>query len=101
SKLPLRGLEAHLGAGDMRLNVAGRYPKDVAVQVEGGAGEVQIRLPKDMGAVVDATVGIGNINSKGLTKRGGRYYNDAYAEGRPAVRMSVQGGVGNVTLSVE
>jgi hypothetical protein len=101
SKLPLRAMEVKMGAGELLLNVAGRYAKDVTVTVSGGAGEARIRLPKDMGAVVDAHVGIGGIDTKGLTKRDGKYYNDAYAEGKPAVRVEVQGGVGDITLSVE
>jgi hypothetical protein len=101
SKLPLRAVEVKMGAGELLLNVAGKYPNDVTVTVSGGAGEAKIRLPKDMGAVVDSRVGIGVIDTKGLTKRDGKYYNDAYAEGKPAVGMELQGGVGDITLSVE
>jgi hypothetical protein len=101
SRLPLQSVKVAMGAGELRLNVAGTYNKDVTVQVNGGAGESRIRLPRDMGAVVDAHVGIGGINTSGLRKRDGKYYNDAYAEGKPAVRMDVRGGVGDITLSVE
>jgi hypothetical protein len=45
--------------------------------------------------------GIGGINAKGLTQRYGKYYNDAYTEGKAAVRVDVRAGVGEVTLSVE
>ena len=101
SRLPLRELSVNVGAGELRLNLAGKYTTDVTVHVNGGAGETQIRLPRDVGAVVDATVGIGGINTNGLSKRDGRYYNDAYAEGKPIIRMDVRGGVGDITLNVE
>jgi hypothetical protein len=100
SKLPLQSVEAELGGGELDLNVSGKYPKDVPVQVNGGAGETRIRLPKEMGAVVSARVGFGNINASGLTKRDDKYYNAAYAEGKPAVRVDVRGGAGEITLSV-
>jgi len=100
SQLPLQSLEVNMGAGEMILNVAGKYTKDVAVEVNGGVGEAQIRLPKDVGAEVTATGGIGEISTKGLTQRNGKYYNDAYAEGKPAVRMNVQGGIGSITFRV-
>lgn len=100
SQLPLRSLEVNMGAGEMALNVSGGYKRDVTVQVNGGVGEARIRLPKDMGAVVDAAGGIGSISTKGLTKRDGKYYNDAYSEDEPAVRMDVQGGIGDIILSV-
>jgi hypothetical protein len=101
SKLRLKSLDVQMGAGELQLNLAGRYAKDVAVQVHSGVGEARIRLPKDMGVVVDAKAGIGGVNAKGLTQRDGKYYNAAYAEGKPALRMEVHGGVGEVTLSVE
>jgi N-terminal domain of toast_rack, DUF2154 len=100
SQLPLRSMEVNMGAGEMVLNVAGKYTRDVTVQVNGGVGEARIRLPKDMGAVVVATGGLGSVSTNGLTKRDGKYYNDAYTEGKPAVRMEVHGGVGDVIFSV-
>lgn len=100
SQLPLRSAEVNMGAGEMVLNVSGKYNGDVTVRVNGGVGEARIRLPKGVGAVVDAAGGIGSISANGLTKRDGKYYNDAYAEGKPAVRMVVKGGVGDIILSV-
>jgi N-terminal domain of toast_rack, DUF2154 len=101
SQLQVRSVDVNIGAGEMTLNMAGKYKRDVTVQVQGGVGEARIRLPKDIGAEVKATGGIGSIDTKGLTKRDGKYYNDAYAEGKPAVRVEVQGGIGNITLSIE
>jgi hypothetical protein len=101
SQLQVRSVEVNMGAGEMTLDMAGKYKRDVTVQVHGGVGEARIRLPKDIGAEVKATGGIGSIETTGLTKRDGKYYNDAYSEDKPAVHMEVQGGVGNITLSVE
>ncbi len=100
SHIMLRSLEVDMGAGEMSLNVAGKYTKDVSMQVNGGVGEAKIRLPKDFGAVIEATAGIGSVNANGLTKRDGKYYNDAYAEDKPAIHMNVRGGVGDVTFTV-
>jgi hypothetical protein len=100
SQLQLRSVEVNIGAGEVDLNMTGNYKKDVTVQVKGGVGEARIRLPKDMGAVVEATGGIGGVSTTGLTKRDGKYYNDAYADGKPAIRMDVKGGVGDIILSV-
>jgi hypothetical protein len=101
SHVPLQKLEVRMAAGQLQLNLAGTYPKDLPVQVSGGAGETKIRLPRQMGVVVDATVGIGGINANGFSKRDGKYYNDAYAEGKPAIRVHAQGGVGEITLILE
>ncbi len=100
SRLHLRSLDVNMGAGEMDLNVAGKYGRDVNVRVNGGVGEAKIRLPRDMGAEVEATGGIGSVSANGLTKRDGKYYNDAWSEGKPAIHMVVHGGVGDVVLSV-
>jgi hypothetical protein len=101
SQLLVRSVEVNIGAGEMTLNMAGKYKRDVTVQVHGGVGEARIRLPKEIGAEVKVTGGIGSIDTTGLTKRDGKYYNAAYSDDKPAVHMEVQGGIGNITLSVE
>jgi hypothetical protein len=101
SKLAIRNVEIQMGAGELNLNVAGNYGRDIEVKVQGGVGEARIKLPRDFGAVVDAVGGIGSIDANGLSKRNGKYYNDAYSDGKPAIRMKVQGGVGEIHLSVD
>lgn len=101
SQLQVRSAEVNMGAGEMTLNMAGKYKRDVTVQVHGGVGEARIRLPKDIGTEVKATGGIGSIDTTGLTKRDGKYYNAAYSDDKPAVRMEVQGGIGNIVLIVQ
>jgi hypothetical protein len=101
STLPLQRVEVHMGAGDLRLNLAGKYAKDVTAIVNAGAGDTKITLPGSMGVAVDAKVGIGGIQTDGLTKRDGTYYNEAYADGKPAIHLEVHGGVGDITLNVE
>ena len=41
SHIQLRSLEVDMGAGEMSLNVAGKYTKDVSMQVNGGVGEAK------------------------------------------------------------
>jgi hypothetical protein len=100
SRLALQSVEIDMGAGEVALNLAGEYKRDVKVQVSGGVGEARIRLPKNVGAEVSATGGLGSIETTGLTKRDGKYYNEAYSEGKPAVRVEVHGGIGSIVLSV-
>jgi hypothetical protein len=100
SSLNLRSVRVQTGAGEMKLNLDGKYPRDVAVEVEGGAGTAEIRLPRDTGVEVEAKLGIGGVNANGLQKRDGKYYNDAYVEGKAVLRLTVHGGVGEINLSV-
>jgi hypothetical protein len=100
SHISLRSLDVNMGAGQMELNLDGKYKGDVRAEVNGGVGEAKIRLPKDVGVVAEATGGIGGVSTKGLTKRDGKYYNDAYSDTKPALRLQVHGGIGNIELNV-
>lgn len=100
SALPVRNLEIRMGAGELDLNLNGAYKRDVEVNVHGGVGEARIRLPKDIGVIVDAAGGIGEIATKGLRQREGKYVNAAYDSAKPAIRMKVRGGVGQIKLVV-
>ncbi len=101
TRIPLHSLEIHIGVGELDLNLAGKYEKGVDVTVRGGVGEATIRLPRDFGVIADAKGGIGSIDVKGLEQRNGRYVNDAYQEGKPALKLDVRGGVGSINLIVE
>src|SRR5262249_39405697 len=101
SSLALRGLEIHMGAGELQLDLSGNYKRDLNVNVHGGVGEARIKLPKDFPVIATAKGGIGSINVHGLQEKDGRYRNNAYAEGKPAINLDVRGGVGEINLSVK
>jgi len=48
--------------------------------------------------VPTAAGGIGEINTRGLRKEAGHWVNDRYETAPVKVRVSVQGGIGQITL---
>jgi hypothetical protein len=101
STLKLRRAEIEMGVGELRLDLRGDYQEDVVVNVRGGVGEANIRLPSRVGVRVDAKGGIGEIRARGLTKRDDYYYNDAWENSRVRMRVEVRGGVGQINLEGE
>jgi len=101
SALRIERVEIEIGAGHLELNLAGNYKQDVDVSVHGGVGQARVRLPRGFGAIADVAGGLGSISLEGLEQRGGKYVNRAYQEGKPAVHLSVRGGVGEIRLSVD
>jgi hypothetical protein len=100
SHLPVRRVDVQMGAGKLDLNLSGRYGQDVLVSVQGGVGQALIDVPHDFGAVADVKGGIGTIQPGSLERRrDGLFVNRAYEEGKPAVRLTVRGGVGEVRLA--
>jgi hypothetical protein len=99
--LTLRNVNIEMGVGQLDLDLRGTPKKDYDVRVHGGVGQANIRLPRDVGVVADAQGGIGGISARGLEKRDGRYFNEAYGKSKVTVRLNVQGGVGQIDLISE
>jgi hypothetical protein len=54
------------GTGNVSLDVTS-WPKDSTLKAESGTGNVTVRLPAGLGMNVDASTGVGKLNTKGLT----------------------------------
>ncbi|MDE3170862.1 MAG: hypothetical protein KGL75_12030, partial [Acidobacteriota bacterium] len=99
SGLKLTQLNVHMGAGQLDLDLTDLKPGNLQADVEGGAGQARIRLPKDEGVRVLASGGIGSINADGLTRQGDAYVNAAYGKSAQNIEMTVHGGVGEIDLT--
>ena len=98
--LPL-DLNVNMGAGQMNLDLTGERKQNFNVDVQGGVGEAVIRLPHDVGVEIRADGGIGSIDTSGLHKEGGRWVNDAWGKSPITIHMNVEGGIGEIRLTVE
>jgi len=96
--LALRNVKIEMGVGQLDLDLRGNPKHDYDVRIQGGVGQATVRLPADAGVYATATGGIGEINTRGLRKEAGHWVNDRYETAPVKVRVSVQGGIGQVTL---
>lgn len=101
NELDVRSLEIRMGAGELNLDLTGERKSNVEATIEGGAGRATIRLPKDVGARVYASGGIGAIHTRGMTRDGDAYVNAAYGKSPATIEMTVHGGVGEINLQAE
>ena len=106
SDLNLNGLnvthvEINIGVGQMNLDLTGDRKEDLQVDVQGAVGSARIKLPKDVGVHVNASGGIGSINAHGMRRDGDAYVNEVYGKTHATVEVSVQGGVGEISLVEE
>lgn len=101
SSFDLRGLKLQVGAGELDVNLQGKYTKDVEVAIQGGVGEVHVKLPRRFGVEASMQGGIGSFKAPGLTKKGDFYYNEAYQDNKPAIRIKAQAGIGEIRLSMD
>ena len=96
--LMLTDLSVDHGVGDVRINLVGRDTGDLTASIDGGVGEITITVPSSIGVRVDADTGIGSLKAHGLTKRDGALVNDAYGETESTIRLSIDAGIGKITV---
>ncbi len=85
----------------MDVDLTGDRNTDLTADIEGGVGQANIRLPKNVGVIAHASGGIGSINVRGLKHDGDSYTNDAYGKTPATIRLKVEGGIGQIVLSQE
>jgi len=94
-------LNLNIGAGQVDIDLTGDRKSDLTANVEGGVGEANIRLPKNIGVVVRASGGLGTIETHGLRQDGDEYINEAYRKSPVTIHLKVEGGIGRISLTQE
>lgn len=98
-QLDLRGVEVHIGAGRVELDLRGKPPThDYSVEIHGGVGEAIVRLPPEAGIEARASGGLGEIDVQGLEKHGDHWRNAAAGKGQATIRVEVHGGIGRISI---
>jgi hypothetical protein len=99
--IPLTRLDLHLGAGQVDVDLTGERKADLVADIEGGVGQANIRLPKKIGVIAQASGGIGSIRTYGLREDNGSYINEAYGKSPLTIHLKVTGGIGEIVLNQE
>jgi hypothetical protein len=100
-ELTLRSVEAHIGVGEMRMDLRNKPAKDYEVRIDGGIGHAEVIVPTDVGVVAEASGGIGEINVRGMKRDGNRWVTTEYEKGKPTIRLTVKGGIGQIDIRAE
>lgn len=99
--IPLTRLDLNLGAGQVDVDLTGDRAKDLTADIEGGVGQANVRLPKNVGVIAQASGGIGTIRVHGLKEEGDSYTNEAYGKSPATIHLKVEGGIGQIVLIEE
>jgi hypothetical protein len=60
-----------------------------------------VYLPGDTGVIANATGGIGDVNVRGLEKRGGQWINPAHENAPVTIHLDIKGGIGQIEIIAE
>ncbi|WP_266204651.1 toast rack family protein [Pontibacter kalidii] len=100
SKSDLRQADIKAGVGELTLDLTGDWSHDLTVDVAGGIGDINIKLPKNTGVRLE-TAGLGSQELDGLTKEGTYYRNAALGKSKHTLTIKATGGLGSITVMNE
>jgi outer membrane murein-binding lipoprotein Lpp len=98
-------LKVESDTGDLNVDLAGEWKRDLEATIETDVGEIGVMLPSDIGVHVDVDTGVGSVNTTGLLKDSGvhgtnAYVNDGFGKSKRELRIRVNSNVGDVDLEV-
>ena len=96
--LSLRRVEVDMGVGELHMDLRGTPQHDYNVHIRGGVGEATVYLPRDVGIYAAGSGGIGEIHTEGLRRQGEHWVNDAYNDAKVRIHVDVEGGIGQINL---
>jgi hypothetical protein len=95
--LALTAFRITSGVGAMSLDLNGAWSRSVSGHVQGGIGNVTIRLPQDIGVRVETAV-FGRVQAANLKRDGDAYVNAAYGRSPVTLDLRVESGMGQIVL---
>ena len=96
--LDMRGLEVHMGVGQLDVDLRGAPKHSYNVTINGGIGEATVHVSADAGIYAEAHGGIGEIKVRGLRQEDGHWVSPSYGGAGNQIRIEVQGGIGQVNV---
>ncbi|MEJ2559000.1 MAG: toast rack family protein, partial [Anaerolineae bacterium] len=93
SSLNLSALQVQTGAGTTSLDLRGNWEHDLTVAIEGGVGELSVKLPAEMGVRANMDTALVSVTANGLIKDENGYVNQALGTAPHTLTLNVQAGV--------
>lgn len=102
SEIPLKQLDIKLGAGDLDL-VVGKNQTDTTINLQAGATDMDIYIPKEAGLIVKSGKLLTNLSFHNLnmTNHDNVYISDNYENADQKIEMEIQTAVSAIELFAE
>jgi hypothetical protein len=90
------------GAGNFDLDFSGDWQESARVSIDAGLSNLKLTVPSDIGVRVNTgDKALANVNAEGFRRQGTAWVNNAYGESELELIISVDIGLGNLTLIEE
>lgn len=98
--MSLTDLDVEMGAGELLLDFAGDWQTDLAATVKVGAGDLTLRVPRDVGLRVTLDQGFGDVNVDDGSFEDGIYLSDDFADAPVTLDLQIELGAGEVDIDL-
>ena len=87
------------GAGNFDLDFSGQWQESARVSIKTGLSNLTLIVPREIGVKIDTgDKALANVNAEGFRRRGTAWVNDAYGQSDLELIITVDIGLGNLTL---
>lgn len=87
------------GAGNFTLDFSGDWQEPGHVSISAGVSNLTLMVPREIGVKVNTgDKALTNVNAEGFRRQGTAWVNDAYGKREPELMITVDIGLGNLTL---
>lgn len=98
--IDVRKLDVVVGVGKTTIDLSGPRTSDIIGSVDGGVGDLELILPKGVGArLTGGDDGIGKRETPGFSRAGDALVNAEWGLAGPKIELRLTQGVGEVTVS--
>jgi hypothetical protein len=96
----LTNLSLNTGAAEIYIRLGSKSP-EVNIDIDAGASDIHIEVPRDMALEIDsdATISDNNFRSAGLIKHSGKYRSDNFGSAACTAYIDLDTGVSEITVS--
>ncbi|QCR21263.1 toast rack family protein [Pontibacter sp. SGAir0037] len=91
-------IEINTGVGELDLDLSGNWNHNLAVEINGGIGSMNVKVPKGTGVSVQTSV-LGSKSLNGFKKSGGVHKNSAYGKTKNTITIQISGGLGSIDVT--
>jgi predicted membrane protein len=91
-------ISANVGVGGLELDLGGEWTRDIVIDARVAMGKFTLRLPSDVGIVVESNSFLLDFDKTGLRKRGNAWYSDDYDAAPRKVRLDLNGALGKLAI---
>lgn len=98
--LSLTDLDVEMGAGELLLDFVGDWRTDLAATVKVGAGDLKLRVPRDVGLRITLDHGFGDVDVEDGSFEDGVYLSDGFADAPVTLDLQIELGAGDLDIDL-